>query len=112
TPTAGDWQDILTKLKGSHNTLYGIARMANPVLSPGNIVLEFSFPFHQKRVSDARYIQILSDTAHEVLGYPVSIKAKLNKSKTKPMSEDAPAEPTNLGKITEIFGDNVMVDNE
>lgn len=110
-PTPGDWQDILIKLKGSHNTLYGIARMAKPELSPGSIVLEFSFPFHQKRVSDARYIQILSSTAREVLGYPVSIKTSLAKKKSGDAIPESPQPSADLGKITEIFGDGVAVED-
>lgn len=110
-PTPGDWQDILAKLKGTHNTLYGIARMANPVLSPGTITLEFSFPFHQKRVSEARYTQILSSTAAEVLGYSISIKVTLNKStQSVPAEQTSPTPPASLGKITEIFGNDVSVD--
>ena len=109
-PTPGDWQDILTKLKGHHNTLYGIVRMATPEMQPGTISLVFGFPFHQKRVSDARYTKILSDTAQSVLGYPVTIKTSLEKKSKSAKPEPEEPAPTDLGKITEVFGDDISVD--
>lgn len=108
-PTPGDWQDILAQLKGSHNTLYGIVRMATPSFEPGVVTLGFKFAFHKKRISDARYTEILATTAQSVLGHPVKVQVVLDKaSKQDKPPETAPDKPS-LNTITDIFGDNIAV---
>lgn len=60
-----NWVEVLNTIKGSHNTIYGILRMAKPdysQLSNNTLILRFKFPFHQKRISIARNKKIITDT--------------------------------------------------
>lgn len=79
------WQTVLEDLRQTHNTLYSVLRMASlqeEKLSQNIIELEFSFPFHQKRMSDQKNQQ----PVHEVMeklglkGYSIvcSLGAKKN----------------------------------
>ena len=106
------WQQILQTLKQKHNTLYGIARMATPLFQDKELTLSFSFPFHQKRLNDAKNKQILADIVAEQTGSPVTITC-IVESKTKtPTSQKhkektpKPDESTDpLTGISNIFGD-------
>ncbi len=114
-PTPGDWQDILIAIKGKYNTLYGIVRMAEPTFEPGSIQLGFKFPFHHKRVSEARYIDILNTIAQDVVGHPIRVSCTVIKtsasSPTQPsMPDSAPPKP-DLAAITDVFGDGVSLDD-
>ena len=109
-PSEGDWKDILDAVKAKHNTLYGIARMAQPQFAPGSITLVFSFPFHHKRVSDARNHDILSKIAKEVTGQDIVISYVLDKTAKAP-AVNQPAEPKlDISAITAVFGDAEVLD--
>lgn len=104
--TPGDWQDILSAIKGNHNTLYGIVRMATPKFEPGSIELQFAFAFHCKRVSEARYIDILTKVATEITGQNIAISCSLDPTqKDKPTSDEPLAPAPDIGAITDIFGE-------
>lgn len=110
-PTAGDWKDILDAVRAKHNTLYGIARMATPQFSSGKITLVFGFPFHHKRVSDAKNHEILSTIAQQVTGQPLKLAYVLDKqAKSLPADIPAPEPKIDLTPITEIFGDAELLD--
>ncbi len=109
-PTQGDWQDILDAIKAKHNTLYGIIRMASPQFQPGSIVLSFSFPFHHKRVSDAKNHAILTKIAAETTGQQLRISYELNTVKSQPVAETVDTPPVDLGAITEVFGKAEVLD--
>lgn len=108
------WQNALQLLKQKHNTLYGIARMATPLFEDGELTLAFAFPFHQKRLNDAKNKQVLTDIINEASGTSVTITCIVDKNigpPTPPPSElvaDMPpvqAENDPLQTISNIFGD-------
>ena len=98
------WQEVLDILKSKYNTLYGIVRMAAIDSSnPDVLKLQFAYPFHQKRINDAKNRDIILETVKQVTGRDMSLecivdKELLNRSKTK-----AKEEP-NLKAISSIFG--------
>jgi DNA polymerase-3 subunit gamma/tau len=56
------WKEMLEDLRSTHNTLYSVLRMSQ--LNTDNINdkiinLEFTFPFHQKRMSDSKNQQVI-----------------------------------------------------
>ncbi|QQS18275.1 DNA polymerase III subunit gamma/tau [Candidatus Saccharibacteria bacterium] len=78
------WRDVLQQLKQTHNTLYGIARMARPTLSDDTLTLELSFAFHQKRLSEPRNIAILTKFTEAVRNKPTTIRCqKVSPLRTK-----------------------------
>lgn len=105
------WQQVLQTLKQKHNTLYGIARMATPLFQEGELTLEFAFPFHQKRLNDAKNKQILADIVAEQTGTPITItcivesktKAPIPQEHKKTPKSEKPSDP--LTTISNIFGD-------
>lgn len=61
------WQQALEKLRTTHNTLYSVLRMAQADLTKakqGVLALNFNFPFHQKRINEARNKQVVLDTLY------------------------------------------------
>ncbi|HET9173703.1 MAG TPA: DNA polymerase III subunit gamma/tau [Candidatus Saccharimonadales bacterium] len=104
------WPQILTALKKKHNTVYSIARMAQPTVSEkGTLELAFAFAFHQKRLNDARNRKLLSDTIQEITGQLIQIECTFNKEVAQ--STPTPLNETNtivdnaeISKISTIFG--------
>jgi DNA polymerase-3 subunit gamma/tau len=102
-----NWPQVLGALKAQYNTLYGIARMAQPDFSePGTLTLTFAFAFHQKRINEAKNRQILADTIKQVTGQNVAIECIFDKDVTvKPVKPAAVIEPAeDLSVINAIFG--------
>lgn len=104
------WQQVLHTLKQKHNTLYGIARMAQPLFDEGKLTLCFKFPFHQKRFNEPKNTKILSMIIHEHTGSTVIIECIVDKNNSAAprdaASTDAKAEQSTpaLDTISNIFG--------
>ena len=73
------WNDYLHAMKRKRSTLYSVLRMAQPNLQADTLVLEFSFAFHQKQISQAANLQMLANIASELLGKNIQIQAVLQK---------------------------------
>jgi DNA polymerase III subunit gamma/tau len=110
------WQQTLQTLKAKHNTLYGIARMAEPIFNDNELTLTFKFAFHQKRFNDAKNKKILIDTITNVTGNTVSVNCIVDKdknAKAEPKSQpaDSPKPTANhLENISNIFGSAEVID--
>jgi len=99
------WNELLDDLKGKHNTLYGVLRMARPTLSDGQICIEFNFGFHKKRVDEpynnAKIKELM--TKHFGTGDFISTikpkESKENNSKKRPTKKDDEA----VKNISNIF---------
>lgn len=62
TPAA--WAKVLEDIRSTHNTLYSVLRMAQLELNEianRKVTLNFQFPFHQKRINDAKNKDIISN---------------------------------------------------
>ncbi len=103
------WQEVLTKLKEKHNSLYSIVRIAKPVFSENTVTLSFGFAFHQKKVSDAKNLQILKNTMSDVLGRDANVICIVEKSDEPDQPQDIPA-TINLDTISNIFGGAEIVE--
>jgi DNA polymerase-3 subunit gamma/tau len=99
------WQQTLDSIKKSHNTLYGVLRMAQakPGESQDQAVLSFQFAFHQKRLNEPKNKQIVSDLLSHMLGRPVRLDCQLSaKPAAKTANKDAAG--NHLATISNIFG--------
>lgn len=83
------WQALLDALRAKYNTLYGIARMAEPQFADTTLVLHFGFAFHQKRMNEPKNKQVLITALHGITGQPWTITCL--HSSTKPAAPSAPA---------------------
>ncbi len=101
TPALADlWQETLTRLKSTHNTLYGIARMAKPRLAGSTLTLELTFAFHQKRLSEAKNLAVLTQYVEEIAHQPITVQCLVKKDdpvETQPQADT-------LSTISNIFG--------
>ncbi|HEY4161008.1 MAG TPA: DNA polymerase III subunit gamma/tau [Candidatus Saccharimonadales bacterium] len=92
------WHQALEAVKKQYNTLYGIARMANPTFDGTTLTLEFKFAFHQKRVSETKNRKIFGDIVEKLYGKPVQIVCV-----TAPEAAAPPPKP-DVSAIAGIFG--------
>ncbi|HTB48730.1 MAG TPA: DNA polymerase III subunit gamma/tau [Verrucomicrobiae bacterium] len=112
------WPEILAALKQKHNTLYGIARMAEPAFpEDGGLELRFAFAFHQKQLNEAANRQLFADVVHDLTGQNVMITYVLDKNATAPATKPAAtpkpaaAAPDSLQAISSIFGGGEVLDS-
>lgn len=107
------WTEVLQDIKKTHNTLYGIARMATPVLEDGKLVLQLKFAFHQKRLSEPRNRDIISAAVAKYHSSPIEIAYAVGTPGTpakhaaaQPVSAAAAQSDDNtLTVLTEVFGE-------
>lgn len=116
------WVQVLEKLKGAHNTLYGMARVVQPgTASADTITLHCKFPFHAKRLSDATHKRILEDTIKSIYGMPLSVMCVVkeqkgssgDRGKTHPPKQAVQKSEDNaLEAVSNIFGGAEVIESE
>ncbi len=110
------WHDALENIRTKYNTLYGVARMAIAEVDGEELTLTFKFPFHQKRINEAKNKQILIDTIFGLTGKSPTIICIVDKNKTS--SGDTNAQPEASSKptangidaISNIFGSAEVIE--
>lgn len=110
------WEQVLNQLKAKHNTLYGVARMARAECTDTTLRMAFRFPFHYKKMEDAKSKEIIKSVLGE-LGYThIKIEVVLDNSATPSASpqnshqiEDSSA--PEISTITNIFGASEMLES-
>lgn len=106
------WKSVIASLKGKHNTLYGVARMANAEISKDRIKLVFKHDFHKRRCSEPRNKTILQDTLSSLSGKTYEIEYMTDSSITDPKVEATkPKSSDTLDTITNIFGGGEVLDD-
>lgn len=101
------WPQVMDRLKKTHNTLYGIARMTRPVFLPGQVEIYCKFPFHQRRLNEVKNRDIILDAIRDVTGQNVSIKCLVEE---KP-AENSGAGGDSLSAISAVFGGGEVLDS-
>lgn len=106
------WKEVLTLLRGKHNTLYGIARMAEPKIEDDKLNLSFAFDFHRRRCSEKMNQQIISNIIKDISGKRLELSFTTNK-KSQPVQLDTKKEEPSdtLDSITDIFGGGEVLDS-
>jgi len=120
------WPEVLSALKSRHNTLYSVARMAQPELDveERKLKLLLNFPFHQKRLNEAKNRLLLSETIEQITGQQLLIECLVDKKATpyaapitspaapSPASEpESRPQPVNLVNISNIFGGGELLES-
>lgn len=115
------WQEVLIALKESHNTLYGVLRMAKAdfsnIKNGGRLVLRFNFAFHQKRAMESKNRQAIISAIHKVTGLRLIVECEILKQATndgeseeaKSLDDNAPSDPRQslssaIDNVLDIFG--------
>jgi len=111
-PDENVWQQVLQLLKTKHSTLYGIARMGEPLFVEDKLTLMFRFPFHQKRLNEPKNIKILSAVFLELTGNKIEIECVVdsNKSNKKVPTKDNPDTENTINTINNIFGSSEILE--
>ncbi len=107
------WPTVLAALKERHNTLYSVVRMAEPVWEGKALTLKFAFPFHQKRLNEAKNQQLLLDIIEELTKQSVELKSIVDKKAKTPVAAKLDLKPTDdlpLNTISNIFGGGELLD--
>ena len=97
------WQAVLQAVKQTHNTLYGIARMAKPTLENNTITLTTKFPFHQKRLNEPKNRDILAKVTSELRGKPTAVVCLVGESAATTSTAEE-SKTVNVAAISNIFG--------
>ena len=105
------WESVLELLKGKHNTLYGVLRMATVNEDETSLTLQFQFDFHKKKLTEGKNMKALQDIVTKVYKSPREIKTEVKKNSAQitadkiPANNDAPLE-----NISNIFGSAELLD--
>lgn len=100
------WSKVLQAIKARHNTLYSLARMAVPSFNAQEVVLSFSFPFHQKRFNEPKTRQLITDIIYEQTGQSVTISCIVDPThKATKTEENEKVNSDIISNISNIFGD-------
>ena len=95
------WHEALQTIKKSHNTLYGIARMARPTLDGDVLTLELTFAFHQKRLNEPRNKDTLTKVMEQVRHAPTQVVCVLAQKQPDAMTTPS---ADSVKTISNIFG--------
>lgn len=115
---ASVWPQVLDELKKNYNTLYSVARMAQPNFTRDSLELGFAFAFHRKRVSEAKNQAIIAEIIERLTGQAVTITcvegeaeptkipeaAEVAQAAVAPAAAEQPAPAADLASISNIFG--------
>jgi DNA polymerase-3 subunit gamma/tau len=104
------WQAVLGAIKQQHNTLYSVARMAEPKFEQNILTLRFSFAFHQKRINEARNKQLISDIFRQQTGSRVEIVCVVGDAQNHKKSDGAKTAAP-LETINNIFGGAEVIES-
>ncbi len=114
-PERGDrqiWDSILSQLKGDHNTLYGIMRMANVTFEEGKVRIVFNFEFHKKQLLQPKNMAVLNKIIAKDFGKNYSVEVTVVK-KTKTSSKNISKKVDNdvLESVSNIFGSAELLES-
>ncbi len=108
------WVNVLEITKKKNNPLYTVLRLATPVIENEELLLIFSFPFHQKKIEESRYKALISEILEEVTGTSVTFRSIVDKSRTKTASTSStptadPAHASLISSVQDIMGGGEIV---
>jgi DNA polymerase-3 subunit gamma/tau len=101
------WNEMLHALKKDNNTLYGVLRMAVPVMNDDGLELQFSFGFHKKQVDTPKNTAVIRDFLSTHFGLTHFVTKTVSKqSKTAAKIEvPVPLPDTSIiSSVSNIFG--------
>jgi DNA polymerase-3 subunit gamma/tau len=110
------WPQVLDKVKTKAASLYTALRLAEPRLEDDKLVLAFQFPLHQKKLAQAKNLDLVGKIIEEISGAKLTVSCIVDKSVEPEPARPAsnPAEPDNnpsLETISNIFGAAEMLES-
>jgi hypothetical protein len=111
------WPDVTTKVREAASSLYTALRLASPSLTNDGIMLTFQFPLHQKKVAQAKNLEIVGQAIEEVSGAKLAIRCEVNKNPEKPAPAPEPKpqpkaqDDESITSISNIFGNAEVLES-
>ncbi len=108
------WNDVLNSLKKTHNTLYGVARMADASFQGDELILGMRFAFHQRRLNESKNKQVISEVVNALAGRDITVTCVLvsaGATDEAPVAGPAPAQNETISTISNIFGGAEVLDS-
>lgn len=109
------WDGILQKLKNQNNTLYSVARMAQPELLNNKLSLSFKFPFHFKQVNQPKNKSMLTLIMDELGHKDLQLEIVLSENQPAgPKTETVTRPETGdkaVANINNIFGKGEVLES-
>lgn len=107
------WAKVLEITKLKNNPLYTVLRLATPEVEADELLLIFSFPFHQKKIEESKYKAFISEIIQEVTGNTISFHSIVDKSRTKSQTaisaSSDPAQASLISSVQDIMGGGEIV---
>lgn len=108
------WPKVLAIVKEKNNPLYTVLRLATPELEGDGLVLIFSFPFHQKKIEEAKYKAVIAEILQDVVGGNVDFRSIVDKTRSKPANSTSlptndPAHASLITSVQDIMGGGEVV---
>ena len=100
------WNELLNSLKGKHNTLYGVLRMAEPSQNDDILELNFKFSFHKKQVDSPQNTAILKEFIKTFFGsnnFKTIYIKKPGETKPSTVTPQKPPKPNIIASVSNIF---------
>jgi DNA polymerase-3 subunit gamma/tau len=107
------FSELLIELKKQYNTLYSILRMAEHNFYGNKLELNFTFPFHYKKISEENNKKIISKIMKDLTGSNIKIicnkieKTAANTEENQPV----PKNKKNIEGISNIFGSAELLES-
>jgi DNA polymerase-3 subunit gamma/tau len=100
------WEAVINSIKQSHNTLYGIVRMATPAWEGNSLTLKFKFSFHQKKMNEPHNQALISELIESISGKQYTIVCVVDKTaESKPAADNQTSiDNKDVENISNIFG--------
>lgn len=106
------WPIVVAAIKKTHNTLYGILRMAEPRVDDGTLILAFRFPFHQKQLNNEKNRKVVSDAILAQTGQNVMISCIIDKESKPDLNSHNDGTKNNIvNNVSDIFGGAEVLDS-
>lgn len=117
------WQDIIKEIKERNSSLYTAMRLAKPALEGETLKLVFEFPFHKKRVDEAKNLSLISEIVSNHINLQPSVETTVIAPDKKPQVEEIvsrdqitgesspdPAHASLIASVQDIMGGGEIVD--
>lgn len=98
------WDAVLNALKGHHNTLYGILRMAQARVDKDTITLTFTFEFHRKQLQQNKHLDTLHSVITDSLGKKYKLDVVVKKPDNSAELSSKTKEDSAVANVSNIFG--------
>lgn len=101
------WNEMLHALKKDNNTLYGVLRMSEPVMTDDGLELQFGFGFHKKQVDNPKNTAVIREFLSSHFGlqnFMTKTVSKKDKTPARVETKAPEVDSSIISSVSNIFG--------